>query len=159
MSIPQSLKYITTNLRNLRMRGEDVGDEWIMHTIPHRNSKYYYHRKLKLVTTEDMTDPETRGTFLSTYRHEVGRNRPLETFVNAKGEAYVANHNTQTLDSMSGSPVSADESRSNYWIYLSNFPCHHKLPKNAEKDTLTMLQLMIVRKHISQEPYTYIFIS
>ncbi len=57
------------------------------------------------------------------------------------------------------SPVSAEESRSNYWIYLSNFPCHHKLPKNAEKDALTMLQLMIVRKHISQEPYTYIFIS
>lgn len=55
---------------------------------------------------------------------------------------------------MTGSRVSgyvADESRSKYWIYLSNYPCHHDLPSYAEEEALTMLQLMIVRKHISQD--------
>jgi len=80
MSTPQPL-VARTNLRRLRMRDEYIGDGWILHRLPHRNSKYYYHKDLKLVTTEDMTNHDTRSTFLSKYRQEADKNRPLETVV------------------------------------------------------------------------------
>jgi len=79
------------------MRGEDIGDGWIVHTLPHKNSKYYYHRDLKLVTTEDMKNHKTRSTFLSNHRKEADKNRPFETFV-YENEAHMVNHTTETLD-------------------------------------------------------------
>lgn len=39
-----------------------------------------------------------------------------------------------------------DSSRADYWIYMHNFPCHHRLPNYAETEALSILQLMIVRK-------------
>jgi len=150
----QSPKYIRTNLPNLRMRGQDIGNGWIVHTLPQRNEKYYYHTDLKLVTMEDMTHPETRRTVLSTYRQQTDRNPALETFVDERKAHCVVDHNAQTFK-RPASPASADESRSSYWIYLSNFPCHHNLQKHAEKDAMTMLQLMIVRKHISHKNHIH----
>ena len=79
------------------MQGEDIGDGWILHSLPHRNSKYYYHSDLKLVTTEDMTNHDTRTTFLSKYQQEVDKNRPLETVV-YENRAHVVNHEIQTWD-------------------------------------------------------------
>jgi len=57
--------------------------------------------------------------------------------------------------------LTVDKSKSKYWIYLSHYPCHHDLPNYAEKEALTMLQLMVVRKQFQQftEPYRYYFIS
>ena len=96
MLIPQSLKYqVRTNLRDFRMRGEDIGDGWIVHTLPNRDSKYYYHRDLKLVTTEDMKDYKTRSTFLSNHRKEADKNLPFETVVYGN-KAHVVNHTTET---------------------------------------------------------------
>ena len=79
------------------MRGENIGDGWIMHTLPHRDSKYYYHRDLKLVTEEDMKNHETRSRFLSKHRKEANENRPLETLV-YENKAYVVNHIRETFD-------------------------------------------------------------
>ena len=150
------------NPLDFRMRGEDIGDGWIVHTLPHKNSKYYYHRDLKLVTTEDMMNRETRSTFLSNYRTEADTNRPFETVVYAN-RPHMVNHMTETLDNqdisgaypenLSDSRLSdhaADESRSKYWIYLCNHPCHHNLPISAEKEALTILQLMMTGEDISR---------
>lgn len=47
-----------------------------------------------------------------------------------------------------------DEGRANYWIYLHNFPCHHKFSDHAETAALRVLQLMAARKCISTRLYT-----
>jgi len=44
--------------------------------------------------------------------------------------------------------LTVDKTKSKYWIYFSHYPCHHDLPNDAEKEALTMLQLMVVRKRI-----------
>ena len=42
---------------------------------------------------------------------------------------------------------SADDLKSNYWTYLHNYPCHHKLTDTAETNAKEILQLMMVRKY------------
>lgn len=87
-----------TNSRNFRMQGDNIGDGWTAHTLPHGRLKYYYNNDLKLVTTEDMEDHSTRSTFLSKYREEANKNRPFESVVYER-KMYVVNHTTETWGS------------------------------------------------------------
>lgn len=67
------------------------------HILPHReDSGYFYNEELKLVTTENMQDPETRDEFLSKYREVANKNYPFETLV-YEGQAVVVNHIMETI--------------------------------------------------------------
>ena len=84
------------------MRGDDIGDGWVEHTVPRGYSKYYYNSHLKLVTEEDMRDDKTRRTFLSKYREKAEQNCPSDTLV-YQGKVYVMNHATETFGNQDNS--------------------------------------------------------
>jgi hypothetical protein len=73
------------SLGTFRLKGIDINGDWTQHTCPHRDSKYFHNAELKLVTTEDIQNSDTRHRFLATYRQIAVGNQPHETCVYLQG--------------------------------------------------------------------------
>jgi hypothetical protein len=74
----------------------------MQHTCPHKDLKYFHNAKLKLVTTEDVQNGDTRHRFLATYRQMAVVNQPHETCVYLQGNklnVLVVNHAEQLASS------------------------------------------------------------
>jgi len=131
---------LLTYITHRRLRGKNVGNGWTQHCPPHKDFRYFYHQELQLVTDYDMSIDVTRIDFLSKYEPIARANLPLETFVQKAtvhtgmtvqgGQAAVVDHEVERT--RRGRMMDA-QSRASYWTYLHLYPCHHKLPGDAEK--------------------------
>ncbi|KAJ7199755.1 hypothetical protein GGX14DRAFT_544988 [Mycena pura] len=136
-------------------RGKELEEGWTKYTPPHQDFEYFYHAGHQLVTDRDISDPEKRRHFLATYRPIATRNHPNETFVQGDTVAVVDHE----MKSLTRGMNTADQSKASYWTYLHVYPCHHKLPDNAEKEAIHILHLATAlnltnEKEIAPTPFS-----
>jgi hypothetical protein len=83
---------------DLSFRGDDAGGGWTMYVVPHNDTRYFYHPSLNLVTTERMSDPETRRGFQYQNNDAADRHPASEIVVLHDGRVAVANHDMETFE-------------------------------------------------------------
>lgn len=67
-----------------------------MYTVPHKPLRYFYNRELNIVTTEYMSNPESRLKFQSEYPNTSSKCHLLETVAH-EGIVTVVDHEMETF--------------------------------------------------------------